>query len=248
MRVYLIRHGQSTNNVLADVRQRVYDPPLTDLGQRQAQVLADYLVAAPEMPLGMFALAKDSADNFGFSHLYTSAMIRALQTTAPIAKALNIKPEVWVDIHEAGGIFLKDEDGEETGYPGITRSKLAAEFPEYQIPDHVTENGWWDIQRGEEKEDDFMARALRVAQHIRRRADQTEVHGNDRIALVSHGLFLSALLKILMGHSVWNPTSPFFAHYNTAITRLDFNEGWDDPLRLHYLNRVEHLPLEMRSW
>jgi broad specificity phosphatase PhoE len=248
MRVYFIRHGQSTNNVLADVSQRVYDPPLTDLGQRQAHALAEYLVAAPEMPLGMFALEKDNADNFGFTHLYTSAMTRALQTTAPIAKALNIMPEIWVDIHEAGGVFLKDEDGKETGYPGITRAQLAADFPNYHIPDTVTDHGWWDVRRGEETEDDFMLRVVRVAQQLQRRANQTEVHGNDRIALVSHGLFLSALLKVLMGHPIWKPTSPFFAHYNTAITRLDFNEGWDDPLRLHYLNRVEHLPLEMRSW
>lgn len=248
MRVYLIRHGQSTNNILADVRQRVYDPPLTDLGHQQAQQLANYLATTPEMPIGMFAIEKDNADHFNFTHLYTSAMTRCLQTTRPIAKALNMKPEIWLDIHEAGGIFLKDEDGIETGYPGITRTQVTTDFPDYVIPELLTETGWWDTARGEEKSDDFMLRVVRVAQLIRQRASQTEKHGNDRIALVSHGLFLSSLLKVLMGHPVWNPTSPFFAHYNTAITRLDFNEGWDDPLRLHYLNRVEHLPAEMRSW
>lgn len=248
MRVYLIRHGQSTNNVLTDVRQRVYDPPLTDLGHRQAEYLATYLATMPEMPTGMFGLEKDNADHFGFTHLYTSAMTRSLQTTRPIAKALNIKPEIWVDIHEGGGVFLKDENGIETGYPGITRSQITVDYPDYGIPETITENGWWDITRGEEKPDDFMLRVVRVAQVIYKWANQQEVHGNDRIALVSHGLFLSALLKVIMGHPVWNPTSPFYVHYNTAITRLDFNEGWDDPLRLHYLNRVEHLPAELRSW
>ncbi|MBK8035238.1 MAG: histidine phosphatase family protein [Chloroflexi bacterium] len=45
LELYIIRHGQSTNNALPDDSQatRVNDAPLTDLGKRQAEALATYL-------------------------------------------------------------------------------------------------------------------------------------------------------------------------------------------------------------
>ena len=41
--LFFIRHGQSTNNALADPTQRVQDPELTELGQIQAERVAEYL-------------------------------------------------------------------------------------------------------------------------------------------------------------------------------------------------------------
>ena len=38
MELYLIRHGQSTNNLLATAEGRSHDPPLTETGQRQAEL------------------------------------------------------------------------------------------------------------------------------------------------------------------------------------------------------------------
>ena len=40
MELYIIRHGQSTNNALGeDITNRVMDAPLTDLGHQQAQLV-----------------------------------------------------------------------------------------------------------------------------------------------------------------------------------------------------------------
>ena len=63
-------------------------------------------------------------------------------------------------------------------------------------------------------------------------------NSDERVALVSHGGFIDALLKALCNQlpsqHLW------YHHYNTAITRLDFDQ--DDRLHLRYLNRIDHLP------
>ena len=126
---------------------------------------------------------------YGITRLYTSPMRRCLQTTQPIARALGLAPEVWVDIHEHGGIWL--DHGEAVGrrgYPGITRSVLSAEFPGYTVPDRVSEAGWW---RGAYEElEAAEARAERVAETLRGWGSLDE-----KIALVSHGTFGSLLLS-----------------------------------------------------
>ena len=54
MELIIIRHGQSANNALVDIGNREVDPPLTELGKRQAEVLAQYLSegANHELPVG----------------------------------------------------------------------------------------------------------------------------------------------------------------------------------------------------
>ena len=92
-----------------------------------------------------------------------------------------------------------------------------------------------------EDEDAAQYRALKVATGLRRRAESDE-----RMALVSHAGFLDRLLKALLNQLPDVPRTVFYAHYNTAITRIDFDDY--DRMRLHYLNRIEHLPADLRSW
>ena len=44
MDLFIIRHGQSANNALANIKDRQVDPPLTDLGVQQANELARFLM------------------------------------------------------------------------------------------------------------------------------------------------------------------------------------------------------------
>lgn len=238
MELYIIRHGQSTNNALADQRDRVCDPPLTELGKRQAETVAQHLANGvwPER-LGWGSADEADGQGFGITRLYCSAMWRALQTAQPIGQALGLKPEVWIDLHEKGGIYL--DHGEPTGrvgYPGKTRSEILAEFPDYVLPADITEHGWW--KGGYEDTPACHQRAIRVAEKLRAQAASDE-----RIAIISHGGFADALLKALFnqlpGHHL------FYSHYNTAITRVDFQT--DGRLVLRYLNRVDHLPLALVS-
>ena len=240
MELYLIRHGQSTNNasMVADPKDRVSDPPLTPLGHAQAEALARHLVDGynPEV-IGdvAFASRPGEADprGFGITKLYCSPMQRSLETTLPISRATGLAPHVWVDIHEHGGIFL--EHGDERGvigYPGLSRSAILEKFPNYVIPETITEAGWWT--GGMEDVTIAYGRAMRVAMRFR---EDAKTQPDERIAIVSHGTFMDALIKSLLntlpGRDRW------FFHYNTAITRIDLRP--DGGLYIRYMNRINHL-------
>jgi 2,3-bisphosphoglycerate-dependent phosphoglycerate mutase len=242
MELYLIRHAQSTNNALADQSQRVCDPPLTALGLRQAEAAARHMAEGLTPEVVKYGSVEDTGAaqrrGYGVTRLYCSPMRRALQTAQPISQALGLPPEVWVDIHEQGGIYLEhDEETGRVGYPGLTRAEILADFPAYRLPDAVTEQGWW--RSGYEEWSVCQGRAIKVAHTLR----QWAAGSTERLALVSHGGFLDALLKALLDQLPGR--NLFYHHYNTAITRLDFRE--DGRLGLRFINRVDHLPPELVS-
>jgi broad specificity phosphatase PhoE len=242
MELYIIRHAQSTNNALPNEEGRVCDPPLTEKGKQQADLLAAYLADGrnrdPLMDPTTGFVDDNNGTGFGITHLYCSAMYRSLQTTQPIAKALGVQPEVWIDIHEHGGLYLEQPDGI-VGEPGLTRLQIQAEFADYILPDAITDSGWYDPKIGQESLYAAQARAIKVAGELRRRANSKE-----RIAIVSHGTFIDALLKALFNQL---PTrSIYYSHYNTAITRVDFFGDKDRQL-VRYMNRVAHLPNDLMT-
>lgn len=240
MELYIIRHAQSTNNALADERERVCDPPLTAIGRRQAELLAAHLAAGRDIhpqPTRAWNVAPgtNSHGGYGIQRLYTSAMRRALQTAWPIGRALGLQPEVWLDLHEHGGIWL--DHGPEIGirgYGGITRSELAVEFPGVIVPAALTDAGWWHgsheaLAAAEE-------RAARVAETLR-----TWGQRDERIAIITHGAFATLLLRALLGES---PVQPVFYHLdNTSISLVRFRNN--NELSVRYLNRLDHLPAEL---
>ena len=225
MQLFVIRHGQSENNALADVSQRVADPELTEHGKRQAEIVAAHLSRDGHLPV-----PDRDGDRPPLDVLYCSPMIRTLQTAQPIASSLSLDPDVWIDIHEVGGIFLEDADGVATGYPGCSRAHLQAEFPGYGS-EAVGEDGWWTGEK--ETPEQGRGRAMAVASALLARAGE-EI----RIGLVSHGDFISALIKALANHlPSWGL---YYHHHNTAITSVDFRSG--DDIVFNYLNRAHHLP------
>jgi broad specificity phosphatase PhoE len=241
MEVYIIRHGQSTNNALMDDEHlRVKDPPLTEIGWQQAEAVAEYLANGHNRDeLVRFRVGtpeRQQRYSFGITHLYCSAMHRALQTAKPIGEKLGLQPNVWLDIHEHGGIYLS-ENGVTKGYGGLTRSQILAEFPDYLLPDEITEAGWYDAKRGEETLAACYGRAILVANTLRERA-WLDQHKHDRIALVTHGTFIDALIKALFNNL---PSDDYYHnHYNTAITRILLQTTGES--RVRYVNRIDHLP------
>jgi broad specificity phosphatase PhoE len=236
MELYLIRHAQSSNNALADERERVCDPLLTELGRRQAELLAAHLATGRDVHPVRPWLTPSSANGhgYGLTRLYTSPMRRCLQTTQPIAQALRLTPEVWLDIHEQGGVWL--DHGPElgrVGYPGIDRCQMAAEFPDFIAPDQIDDSGWW---RGDHEDAaEAEARAERVAETLRGWGSLDE-----KIALISHGAFGGLLLQALLGE----PSEPVSYHLdNTSISLVRFRRG--NEISVRYLNRVDHLPPEL---
>jgi broad specificity phosphatase PhoE len=241
MELFIIRHGQSQNNALEDESQRTNDPLLTDLGMKQAEKLALFLSTNRDVSFnaGSGFAGNETSPGFGITHLYCSAMHRALQTAAPLSQALGLKPEVWIDVHEQGGIYLT-QDGVSTGYPGKTRREILGEFPDYVLPATITDAGWYDAVRGYEEMHVSAGRAIKVAMELRRRA--AGEFRDARIAIITHGTFIDLMLKAFTGQL---PNRHFFfTHYNTAITRLDFQ---GEHMLFRYVNRVDHLPPEMIS-
>ncbi len=231
MRLYLIRHAESENNALNQdtLHRRKVDPDLTPLGYQQRDLLARHIAAE-----------RDSVgEGYSITHLYTSAMHRSLLTTKPVSEALGMAPTVWPDLHEKGGMFL-ERDGCVRGYTGMTRAEIQAAFPGYGLPAEVDDCGWYDAAMGRELETHSYYRAIKVARELRDRGDSDDV-----IALVSHAGFLDILLKAIFAQLPSRPYTMRYYHDNTAITRINFHRGW---ATLHYLNRVDHLPADLRSF
>ena len=224
--LFLIRHGQSSNNALADPSQRVCDPELTEIGQVQAELVAAYMVQREHL----VGTGSSATEGLALDHLYCSAMIRALHTATPIGKALGIRPEVWLDIHEVGGIFLEHKGGDIESFPGQGRGEIGYRFPDVVLPEAAGEKGWW--QGGRESAEEGQQRALKVAQMLR----QKSVAGQ-RIGLVTHGDFMSHLLKALLG--IEQGPEIYIDHRNTAITCL--NVVAQERTVVYYANRFDHL-------
>jgi broad specificity phosphatase PhoE len=224
MELYLIRHGESTNNALPDESRRVADPLLTPLGERQAERVATFI----ESRAHLHPLKRDGVTPL--DRLYSSAMLRAMQTANAIGRRIGLAPELWLDVHEFGGIYL-DHGEQRVGYAGATRSDLARRFPHFLRMADVGETGWWN--RPHEARADGVQRALRVAQALRERAYETT-----RIGIVSHGDFLSSLMHALLAQA---DGAVYYEHRNAGVTCMELTP---EIVRVRYLNRADHLDAE----
>lgn len=90
-RLYLVRHGQSVANVTWEFSYRRVDPPLTDLGIRQARLTAEHLRSVP------------------VDAIYSSPMLRAVQTAAIFGAALGLGYEVIEELREVDVGDLEDQ-------------------------------------------------------------------------------------------------------------------------------------------
>ena len=232
MRVYLIRHGQSANN-LSEFKKtsRVEDPDLTPIGYQQAERLAAFMTSyCDPYPVGEPENLSVEG-SYALTDLICSPMRRALRTVLPLANATGITPIVWEDIHESGGIWLAQDDLSPTCLQGMTSIEIGQDFPDYILPAAITENGWWNRDR--ETIDEAKMRANRVAQKLH---DMAKLRPDAVVGIVAHQHFIALTLHALLG----NPASMMkLFHYNTAYARLDFSD--DGFVRMRYMNRFDHV-------
>lgn len=110
--VYLIRHGQTCNNVTGE---RMYNAGLTDLGRSQAECVAASLARA------------------GLTTLLCSPLLRAMETGAYVAGATGLPQDVCNDLVE----FNRWDP-----YVGASRACLAARFPRARLEAGMPALGW----------------------------------------------------------------------------------------------------------
>jgi 2,3-bisphosphoglycerate-dependent phosphoglycerate mutase len=247
MELYFIRHGQSINNANWDSPdyQEHPDPFLTEIGLEQAEYLAKYLKEKQH-------ITNDKVWNiqnqygFGFTHMYTSLMERAVATAAPSARALGTIPfTAWTEIHEEGGIYAREQENKFSGLSGRPRSFFEKGFPELKLPDQYDESGWWN--RPFETEEERQPRADKALAELIARHGDKEGRPEQRIALVSHGGFfvrlISAMLKLPWRQGAHDMKSWFILN-NCSISRFDIRK---DEILISYINRTDHLPAHLIS-
>jgi 2,3-bisphosphoglycerate-dependent phosphoglycerate mutase len=240
MQLYLVRHGQSENNLLWDNTSssvgRHEDPALTGIGRKQAERVAEFF-SQPFVPDAPFAQQLQNRNGFSITHIYASLMDRAVATGSYIARALALPLLAWEDLHEGGGIYRDNEaTGEREGRPGKHRAYFRENYPELVLAEDVHEAGWWN--RPYESKSDLAVRAHRVYDDLLTRHGATD----DRVIAITHGEFYTFLLSAMFNLPASLEGRFWFPLNNTAVTRVDFRAGQIVPV---YMNRVDFLPAEL---
>ncbi|BDP42964.1 phosphoglycerate mutase [Deinococcus aetherius] len=226
MHLLLIRHAQSGNNHIEGtpdyLKGRLADPPLTELGHRQASRLADWA-------------ARD-----GFSqritHLYTSLTTRAVQTATPLARALHLKVHGLTEAYECGGLN-SGSGGGFTPVVGRDHASLQVDCPALLWPEEIHGQAWdggcepWESAR-------FATRAASVTARLRMVADKVDV-----VALITHHDFAQYLIADLLELPTSHGEALTFRLNNTATAYIELNVAPDGKTQrvLHWFNRACHL-------
>ncbi len=215
--LYLIRHGQSEGNVHRDTTglplAEKVDPPLTPKGRRQAHLAGEFL------------------SDIVFDNIFASPLLRASHTATEIIKEQVVSKtlEILPYIIEAG--INPEYDGENLDRVRVINENITLAKG---LPDDVP----LIINTPSDDPDGLFARARVALDYIMGRYNQGE-----KIALVSHGEFLTYIVFDLMGFEGKLPI--FDVNFrNTGITRVLIYEKGTNPygdIVFDYINSTEHL-------
>ena len=230
MRIYVVRHGQSTHNANQDVPHNP-DPPLTALGREQARITAS---ALRDLALGARAL-------------YASPQRRALETAFALQQGLQLAPHILPDLCESGGL---------REHSGMCRQDILKEWPGVTLDERITEHGWWTEGTSDEEEGVFYRRAAKALSLLRARHGEN----GDTIVVVTHGRFGSALLSTMLGlgpagYSRYPLDNfavsrvDFDPHEQVSYAPPPVSAGSEERLavRLRFHNKTDHLPSSYRT-
>jgi probable phosphoglycerate mutase len=126
--ILLVRHGASADAVEGEAFELVEgqgDPPLSEMGRRQAELVADRLMRE------------------GFDAIYVTTLRRTVETAAPLVERCGLTPVVEPDLRE---IFLGEWEG------GVLRQKFADRDP---LTVRIFEEQRWDVIPGAEPAETF---------------------------------------------------------------------------------------------
>lgn len=216
MRLYLIRHAESENNVRAE-HERVEDPAITSRGVRQAEHLAAWLATHQ------------------FDVLLTSPFRRALETARPIVRRTCREVHVWCDIYEQGGCYRGWHEANYEGAAGLGREAILELLPGATVEAAIGSSGWWGELPRETHDE-----TLRRAAAVRRKFEREFATSNRGVVAIVHADFQRLLLTELLGGSI--DVGYLGPICNTGVTHLTLHSGrW----QLQWFNAVTHLTGEL---
>lgn len=201
--LYLIRHGQSAGN--AEGRFGGHGPtPLSALGQQQAEKTAA-------------ALAKE-----GIHAVYTSDLLRAVQTAEPLAKLLDLPIHMSTAFRERNVGVLE----------GLTFDESKVQFPRDYYA--LINRDVYHVITGGESYRHLLRRITVELRNILRN------HQRQRIAIFSHtGAICFLTLNLLGAIHRGTKTTPWIITSNCGINRFEFRGPRN--VRVLALNDTRHL-------
>lgn len=184
VRIYLLRHGESTNNAREQGVIRSCDPEVTALGANQATYVGQFL--------------NKSRTVYNIKNVFISPMAKTLGTAKPLVSLLNgvIPCVVRQDLFEYGGCYQGERAMSEKDrfkkYPVPQRGMGANEIRQYcpgvQLDSRIGNDGWW--KGGKETDPEYLARISGVVDWL--------WSLDENSLLITHGKTLDTLLKVAL--------------------------------------------------
>lgn len=170
VRLYLIRHGESASNAARrEGKPADFDPPLTDVGWKQAERVGE-------------RLAREKVDA-----VYASPLQRAYNTGNEVAKRLGLTVKVIDDLQEINEPLRQAADSGDVELdlpPGMSHDDMKARFEADPI---------WDNLPGSEKSEHFRKRIVGAIDQI-----IAECPGQ-KVAVACHGGVIQSYVGHVLG-------------------------------------------------
>jgi len=205
MHLYIIRHGECS--------YRTPDSGLTEKGREQALKTAEYFSQKQ------------------VQYIFSSPLIRALETAQPLAMQKELPITVMTDLRE----------GFSNSHTARARQELQDMFPKVQLPYDINKNGWL---HGNDHYVDWKPRCENILKTL------YSYPKDSRIAVFTHGGFGNYLLHSILGLNFEKPI--WFELANCSITKVRFvpdpkaeRPNWPlyppVDIEVHTINKTTHL-------
>ena len=198
--IYFIRHGESESNITPGIAAgKNFNAPMTDRGHQQSKMLGRRL----------------AQENVQFDRIYSSSLIRAVQTTEGMLKGMGIQAEE----------FAKVDSIIERQIPAW-RGRQASEVltPEVKLLE-ASKGKWFQPADGESERLVERRASNWLEDEIIYNPEWLKKHGSHKIAVISHGITLRCLIHYITGMD-----QNFLKRtqiYNTSISHFRFGKnGW----------------------
>lgn len=216
LEIYLIRHGQSMGNAgygRDDLTiKESNDPYLTELGVSQAQKLGQ------------------SLSGINFDAVYSSALLRAVQTSTEIIKCQSEEKELHI-------LPLLTEVSIKPEYSGAGMDEIREICPTARLADGVTESDPLVYHNEYEDEAGMYERAEKAIDYLR-----SHYCNGEKIAVVNHAAFMTFVVFSIMGYK--SATIFDIDFNNTGVTKIIFYKRGTNKygdIIFEYINSTRHL-------